>query len=88
MSPLPWLEFRSQAELARFVSLDLARLLKHPANPYGLTVNELERLEVYLRTLENKPVERVREANAAGGGGVLLDAHTQGRGAADVERRR
>jgi hypothetical protein len=71
---VPWVEFRSEAELVKLMTLDLARLLKHPANRYGLTVLELERLEAYLRRLERKPLAPGAELGGAEGGGVLLDA--------------
>jgi hypothetical protein len=71
---VPWVEFRSEAELVKLMTLDLARLLKHPANRYGLTVLELERLEAYLRRLERKPLAPRAELGGAEGGGVLLDA--------------
>lgn len=73
LTPTPWLTFHSQSELAKIVSLDIARILQHPANRYGLAVHELEQLERYIRRLEAKQVEPVRDPNAAGGGGVLLD---------------
>ncbi len=49
LSPQPWTDFRTANELSNLITLDLARLLKHPANRYGLTLPELERLELYLR---------------------------------------
>jgi hypothetical protein len=71
---VPWLEFRSEAELTKIITVDLVRLLKHPANRYGLTVPELERLEAYLRRLERNPLTSTTELGGAEGGGVLLDA--------------
>lgn len=73
LSPLPWLDFRTDAELHKIVALDVARLLKHPANRYGLTVPELERLEQYLRHLERRRLAAADEPGGAEGGGVLLD---------------
>jgi len=74
LSPLPWIDFQSDAELRRLIVLDVARLLKHPANRYGLTLPELERLEHHLRLLERPrgPASAAPDA-AAEGGGVLLD---------------
>jgi hypothetical protein len=74
LSPLPWLDFRTATELARIVALDVARLLKHPANRYGLTVTELERLESYTRRLDKVQATLDKEPGGAGGGGVLIDS--------------
>lgn len=74
LSPLPWIDFRSATELARIVSLDVARIVKHPANRYGLTVAELERLEAYMRRLDRIQATLVKEPTGAEGGGVLLDS--------------
>ena len=68
-----WLDFRTASDLAKIVSLDLARILKHPANRYGLTVHELERLEVYVRQLGGKELKLPAEPGGAEGGGILLD---------------
>ena len=73
LSPAHWSNFRSQAELAKLVSLDLARLLQHPANPFGLAVADLERIARYMRGLEKKAVETVREPEGAEGGAILID---------------
>ncbi len=73
-SPLPWIDFRSATELARIVSLDVARMVKHPANRYGLTVAELERLEAYMRRLDKVQASLDKEPTGAEGGGVLLDS--------------
>lgn len=74
LSPLPWIDFRSATELARIVSLDVARIVKHPANRYGLTVAELERLEAYMRHLDRIRATLDKEPTGAEGGGVLLDS--------------
>ena len=40
LSPLPWLDFQSDADLHKLIVRDVARLLKHPANrtaPTGTT---------------------------------------------------
>lgn len=77
LSPLPWIDFRSATELARIVSLDVARLLKHPANRYGLLVAELERLEVYIRRLDRLQAALDKEPSGAEGGGVLIDGRAR-----------
>ncbi len=81
LAPAPWHNFRSQAELARLVSLDLARLLHQPENPYGLTVTDMERVTAYVRRLEAKPVEIVKDPGGAEGSAILID--TAHRPAAD-----
>jgi hypothetical protein len=78
LSPILWHDFRSQAELARLISLDLARLLQAADNRYGLSVADLERVARYVRRLEAKTVELVRDPGGAGGSAVLIDtAHRQ-----------
>ncbi len=77
LSPLPWVDFRNATELARIVSLDVARLLKHPANRYGLLVAELERLEVYIRRLDRLQAALDKEPSGAEGGGVLIDSRAR-----------
>lgn len=74
LSPLPWLDFHTATELARLVSLDVARLLHHPANRYGLTLSELERLEGYIKRLDQVQAEVEKEPTGAEGGGVLIDS--------------
>jgi hypothetical protein len=59
--------------LSKLIVLDLARLLKHPANRYGLTLVELEQLEIYLRRYEQKAPAAGADPGGAEGGGVLLD---------------
>ena len=73
LSPLPWLDFQSDADLHKLIALDVARLLKHPANRYGITLPELEQVERYLHRLERKPIVAGGAAGGAGGGGILLD---------------
>ena len=73
LSPLPWLDFQSDADLHKLIVRDVARLLKHPANRYGITLPELEQLERYLRRLERTPIAIGGEAGGAEGGGILLD---------------
>lgn len=77
LAPAHWHNFRTQAELAKIVSLDLARMLQHPANRFGLTVMDLERVAVYIQNLESKRVEAVRSADGAGGSAILLDSAHQ-----------
>ena len=74
LSPLPWVDFRSATELARIIALDVARMVKHPANRYGLTVPELERLESYIRRLDRVQATLDKEPTGVEGGGVLLDS--------------
>lgn len=74
LAPVPWIDFRNATELARVISLDVARLLKHPANRYGLLVAELERLEVYIRRLDRLRMRLDTEATGAEGGGILIDS--------------
>ena len=73
LSPAPWLNFRSQTELSRLVSLDLAQLLHQPDNHFGLAVTDIARIAAYLRRLEQKPVEPVREPGGAEGSAILID---------------
>lgn len=77
LSPLPWIDFRSASALARIVALDVAQLLKHPANRYGLTVPELERLEGYLRRLARLHATLDKEPSGAEGGGLLIDSRAR-----------
>jgi hypothetical protein len=74
LSPLPWVDFRTASELARIVTLDVGRLLKHPTNRYGLTVPELERLEAYIRRIGQVQATLDKEPSGAEGGGVLIDS--------------
>ncbi|MEX1018700.1 MAG: hypothetical protein WDZ49_03530 [Litorilinea sp.] len=71
---IEWMPFASTAQLARIVTLDLARLLHHPANRYGLTVNEIDLLNVYIKRIGQLAVDAGPEASGAEGGGILLDA--------------
>ncbi len=75
-APLAWRTFRSSAEAARRVAFDAAETLLHPANRYGLTVAELERLQAHAAALRAElPAEtHDPEPGGAQGGGVLLDA--------------
>jgi len=80
---IEWLPFRSTAELARIVTLDLARQLHHPTNRYGLTLNEIELLNVYIKRIGQLAVDAGPDAGGAEGGGILLDA-TQRESAQDL----
>lgn len=71
--PAQWHNFRSQAELAKLVSLDLARLLHQPDNRFGLSVLDMTRIAGYMRNLESKSIESVREPQGAEGGAILID---------------
>jgi hypothetical protein len=73
-----WAPFRSTAELARIVTLDLVRILHHPTNRYGLSVTDLELLNLHAKKIRTSVPEAVTEPGGAEGGGVLLDtAHGQ-----------
>lgn len=72
--PLRWKRFRTSAELARIVALDVVCILNHPANRYGLTVTELERLTLHAARLQRNLPEVSDEPGGAEGGGVLLDS--------------
>jgi len=76
-APVQWIPFRSQAELARIIELDLIDLLLHPANRYGLSVQELERLALRREQLREAQAEAGGEPGGAEGGGVLLDPGRQ-----------
>jgi hypothetical protein len=70
-----WQSFSGPGDAARLVALDVAALLQHPANRYGLSVLELEQLVAHAtRLLQEAPaaIRRI-EPGGAQGGGVLLD---------------
>ena len=71
--PGEWTRFRSRAELARLVTLDLVRILNHPANRYGLTVHDLELLKLHAASIRKHAPDVQGEPGGAEGGGVLLD---------------
>lgn len=74
-APVEWVAFAGAAEAARLVALDVIRLLHHPANRYGLSVTEFERLAAHkalLRRTQAAP-EPLPDPGGAEGGGVLLD---------------
>ena len=71
-----WTVFRTSSELERLVTLDLVRILNHPKNRYGLTLNELELLNIHGKRLRAAmPAAPADESDGAEGGGVLLNAH-------------
>lgn len=74
-APVEWAAFAGAADAARLVALDVIRLLHHPANRYGLSVAEFERLAAHgalLRRRQGAP-QPAPEPGGAEGGGVLLD---------------
>jgi hypothetical protein len=71
--PTGWQRFRNSSELARLVTLDLIDILNHPKNRYGLTVTELELLNLHRQRVNNLRVHELPEPSGAEGGGVLLD---------------
>ena len=71
--PGEWTRFRSRPELARIVTLDLVRILNHPTNRYGLTVHDLELLNLHSKRSIKKTPDLRGEPGGAEGGGVLLD---------------
>ena len=72
--PIQWQNFQNGAELAQLITLDLIRILQHPKNRYGLTLHELELLNLHQqRAKQLRTGQRPAEAGGAEGGGVLLD---------------
>lgn len=72
LPPDGWKSFRSDKELAQLITQDLIQILNHPKNRYGLTVTELEMLNLHGRRLRS-PSAKLAEPGGAEGGGVLLD---------------
>lgn len=76
-APLNWKEFRSSAQLARIISLDLVGILDHPKNRYGLTVSERELLRLHGERIRQRAsrtaTATVDDPGGIEGGGVLLD---------------
>jgi hypothetical protein len=58
----------------RLVTLDLVQILQHPTNRYGLSVTELELLNLHARRLRADSPTPLPEPGGAEGGGILLDA--------------
>lgn len=71
---IEWKPFRSSTHLARLVTLDLVRILNHPTNRYGLTVNDLELLSLHAKRTRQHGPNVQGEAGGAEGGGILLNA--------------
>jgi hypothetical protein len=71
--PGEWTRFRSHAELARLVTLDVVRILNNPTNRYGLTVHDLELLKLHSARMMKHSLDMRGEPGGAEGGGVLLD---------------
>lgn len=74
---LQWRPFRNSGELAQLVTLDLARILNHPTNRYGLSVTDLELLALHARKIAKRMPRQSAPGDDPGGaegGGVLLDA--------------
>ncbi len=72
-APVDWRRVRSATELARIVTMDLNRILHHPANRYGLTVTEMELLAAHSERTRQRVVGQNDDPGGAEGGGVLLD---------------
>ncbi|GIV79515.1 MAG: hypothetical protein KatS3mg050_3909 [Litorilinea sp.] len=73
-SLVEWTVFRNGPHLSQIVTLDLVRILNHPTNRYGLTVSELEMLNLHAARLRQSLPPTDGEPGGAEGGGVLLDA--------------
>jgi hypothetical protein len=73
MGLVDWTPFYSPVELARIVTLDLVRILNHPANRYGLTLAEMELLNLHGQRIKQQAPEVSAEPGGAQGGGVLID---------------
>jgi hypothetical protein len=71
--PGKWIPFPTSMELARIVTLDLARILLHATNRYGLTVTEMELLTAHANRFRELNSQELPEPGGAEGGGVLLD---------------
>lgn len=71
--PGGWTPFRSRVELARIVTQDLIRILNHPTNRYGLSVNDLELLKLHATRIMKQAPDLRGDPGGAEGGGVLLD---------------
>jgi hypothetical protein len=71
--PDKWIQFETADQLMRLVTLDLVQILHHPTNRYGLSVTELELLNLHARRLRTGGNTPLPEPGGAEGGGVLLD---------------
>ncbi len=72
--PTDWYAFRTSAELARIVALDLIDILLHPSNRYGISLMEIEQLAARQRALSDLPAIDPTFAGGAEGGGIILDS--------------
>lgn len=72
VAPTEWKVFQSDAELARIVTLDLIELFLHPGNRYGLSVEEVVRLEQQRRQLL-APTAEVAAAGGPTAAAVILE---------------
>ena len=73
---IKWTTFHSTTQLAGIITKDLIDVLNHPANRYGLSVNELELLQLHARKLPQEAqvtATAALEPGGAEGGGVILD---------------
>lgn len=68
-----WRIFHNRQELSRIIGRDLVDLLLHPKNRYGLSLSEVEALEVRRRAMRQGGTPRTGEPGGAEGGGVILD---------------
>ena len=71
--PIPWVSVESTAQLAQLITLDLAKIPNHPTNRYGLTLTELERLNIHAQWIKKAGVNALNELGGTQGGGILLD---------------
>jgi hypothetical protein len=67
-----WRSFRSDAELARLVGLDLIDTLLHFANRYGLTVDEVVALQRHRQHFQAPAGARPGEADGTEAGAIIL----------------
>lgn len=68
--PSEWKAFRSDLELARIIGLDTADLLLKPANRYGLTLSDVERLLIWRQRWQ--PPTPNPEPGGAESGAIIL----------------
>ncbi len=72
-----WRLFRSDAELARLVGIDLIDTLLHFANRYGLTVEEVMQLQRHRRHFQLPPGASPGEADGTEAGAIILGSEHQ-----------
>ena len=70
-----WRIFRSDAELGRIIALDLADMLLHPLNRYGLSVADMEAVNAWRRRWEavGRPTATSQEPGGAEAAAVILE---------------